>query len=69
MISGQRASGGARTRNIRIPADLRSQQDDIRPARQWQGSNPQHKDPCKSQGGLTSHCVTNVPDRSKKRAR
>ncbi|GFN76620.1 hypothetical protein PoB_000312600 [Plakobranchus ocellatus] len=33
----------------------------VRPGRQWRGSNPRQKGPCRSQGGLTSHCATDTP--------
>ncbi|GFN84456.1 hypothetical protein PoB_001096200 [Plakobranchus ocellatus] len=28
--------------------------------RRWQGSNPRRMGPCRSQGGLTSHCATDA---------
>ncbi|GFO12096.1 hypothetical protein PoB_003860100 [Plakobranchus ocellatus] len=33
----------------------------VRPGRRWRGSNPRQKGPCRSQGGLTSHCATDAP--------
>ncbi|GFN75848.1 hypothetical protein PoB_000235400 [Plakobranchus ocellatus] len=30
--------------------------------RGWWGSNPLQKGPCRSQGGLVSHCATNDPN-------
>ncbi|GFO35657.1 hypothetical protein PoB_006216200 [Plakobranchus ocellatus] len=32
----------------------------VRPGRQWRDSNPRQTDPCRSQGGLTSHCATDA---------
>ncbi|GFN96806.1 hypothetical protein PoB_002331200 [Plakobranchus ocellatus] len=29
----------------------------VRPGRQWRGSKPRQKDPCRSRDGLTSHCA------------
>ncbi|GFO20744.1 hypothetical protein PoB_004724900 [Plakobranchus ocellatus] len=33
----------------------------VRPERRRQGSNPRQKGPCRSHGGLASHCATDAP--------
>ncbi|GFO45301.1 hypothetical protein PoB_007180600 [Plakobranchus ocellatus] len=38
----------------------------IRIGRRWRGSNPRQKGPCRSQGRLASHCVTDAPRSQKK---
>ncbi|GFO39170.1 hypothetical protein PoB_006567500 [Plakobranchus ocellatus] len=33
----------------------------VRPGRRWRGSNSLQKGPCRSQGGLASHCAIGAP--------
>ncbi|GFO01923.1 hypothetical protein PoB_002842800 [Plakobranchus ocellatus] len=40
----------------------------VRPGRQWRGSNPQQKGPCRSQGGSAIHSATDAPLRISREA-
>ncbi|GFO04572.1 hypothetical protein PoB_003107700 [Plakobranchus ocellatus] len=35
----------------------------VRPERQWGDSNPRQNSPCRFQGGYTSHCANDAPER------
>ncbi|GFN99602.1 hypothetical protein PoB_002610800 [Plakobranchus ocellatus] len=37
----------------------------VGPGRRWRSSNPRQKGPCRSQGGLASHCATDAPEEEK----